>query len=350
MIGLIDGGNFFKRCLFSVLARNQHWDMLTLYDRYEDAINEISNCANTNKIVLALDNGTWRNQIHPQYKESREIDEKLPYDIIKNAKKVFYENFMKFGGNIVHGKNLEADDIIYKFVEKYKNIESIVIFSADSDLKQLLYNGENSFCVQIDLINRKLFVKKSEELSFECSDYILSISKLFKLEIEQVNPFEILFEKILCGDASDDIPAVFVEAKMTTAGLRNYRFTAAKEKKVLDVLYNKNKISENVNFLNFEFKNIVIENVQKLIDNKATAEILSKSYDNNCKLIWLDNSCYPFDILANLNKICEKNISEFDLQGFENINKTAITYTTSGFNMNYWKKYLNTEYERNNSL
>lgn len=345
MIGLIDGGNFFKRCLYSVLARNQHWDMLTLYDRYEDAVNEISNCVNSNKIVLALDNGTWRNQILADFKKSREIDEKLPFDIIKNAKKEFAKNFVKFGGNIIHGKNLEADDIIFKMVEKYKNIESVVIFSADSDFKQLLYNNEKTFCIQIDLINRKLFVKKSDELSFECSDYIMSVSKLFKLEIEQINPFEVLFEKILCGETVDDIPSIFVEAKMTTAGMRNYRFTAAKEKKVLDVLYKHNKISENVNLFNFEIKNLVIENVQKLIDNKETIENLSNSYEKNCKLIWLDNSCYPFDILATLNAACEKEITEFDLNSFENINKTSISYTTSGFNMNYWKKYLNTEYD-----
>ncbi|MBI2339479.1 MAG: DNA polymerase I [Deltaproteobacteria bacterium] len=131
-------------------------------------------------LILAFDSPspTHRKEIYPQYKANREVPpEDLPvqFDHIK----AFVEAWPLPRAEV---PGYEADDIIATLVKKYrKEGMVIVIVSADKDLMQLVGSGVTMY----DSMKEKLITTKEVEERFG------------------VGP-----EKVVAGDASDNVPGV----------------------------------------------------------------------------------------------------------------------------------------------
>jgi 5'-3' exonuclease len=338
MIGLIDGGNFYRRCVHSVNAVTKYWDSMMLYDRFSQAIDEIISVLGDTKLVMALDAGvSWRAKYLQTYKSKNERESEINWDMVRTAQKDFTKNLMKHQCTISFAYDLEADDVIYGWVNKLKPTENIVIFSADSDLTQLLFQNKKNFCIQVDLINRKVFIpiNKNYEENYEYSSYVLKLKNIFGLTIVNVDAFNVVLEKVLCGDKSDVTPSIYNIQKVTKAGARNYRYTEAKMHKALS-----NLNIENYDINNFNTKREIINRVRESLDNVVDATELQKNYESNVRLVYLDDTSYPHDIYEKLITVLKKDVTVFDNEGFKQIDTAQMIKEHKGFNAAYWTKYL----------
>lgn len=92
--------------------------------------------------VLAMDNGSWRKNVFPQYKgdrkkkrEESEIDWKLLFSHMKIVEKELEEYYP---GRVIRLPETEADDIIATLCKHYHKQEEIMVISPDNDMRQLL--------------------------------------------------------------------------------------------------------------------------------------------------------------------------------------------------------------------
>ena len=136
----------------------------------------------------------WRKEIFPEYKESRSANDKHIKDIFT----LTYKNklFQHSGVDIeLQHNRLEADDVIAittKYIKvKYPN-SKIWIITSDMDYLQL-----------------------AEEYKVMLFD--LSFKELTKKRNSSNNPQKDLFYKIVMGDKSDNIPAIFNKCGFRTA-------------------------------------------------------------------------------------------------------------------------------------
>jgi 5'-3' exonuclease len=338
MIGLIDGGNFYRRCIHSVNATTKFWDSMMMYDRFSQAVDEIISVLDSTNILMALDAGTsWRKAHLVEYKAKRKLESEINWDMVRNAQKDFTKNLIKHKCNVSFAYDLEADDVIYGWTNKLKDAEDIVIFSADKDLNQLLFQNAKRFCIQIDLIQRVVYIPENPTYieNYIFNKFVLKLKTVFEFKIVYINAFNTLLEKVLCGDKSDEIPSIYDIQKETKAGVRTYRFTEAKMHKALDSL---NLNSKDLNDMNF--KRTVIQGVGTALENLVNLNILQKNYESNVKMVYLHESSYPMDVYKKLQTILEKPLTIFNHEEFKHIDKATMVKEQKGFNAAYWTKFV----------
>lgn len=338
MIGIIDGGNFYKRCVYSAQAVSKFVDKRILYDRFSQCLDEILSVNNSPKIVMALDaKTTWRKSMFNSYKSDRKEDKTINWDIVTDAKKLFTQHLIACNCVVSYANELEADDIIAKWVKSVN--ESFVIYSADQDLNQLLYVDTKNFCIQVDLINRKIFIPKETKNNSTYTQFVLKTKDIFNLDLCIVEPNLVVLEKVLMGDKPDSINSVYTVKKETKSGAKNYGFANAKFKKVFDGL---NIVPKDYKFTESNFKSKLLNLVLKELDENATPFEVEMNYENNVKLIYLNENVYPFHIKNNLDKL-DLTVKTFEHGKFKSIDAAKIINEQKGFNSAYWNKYLDLE-------
>ena len=150
-------------------------------------------CFNNSKIIFCMDSARetlWRNEIHTNYKSDR-IDLSLKNDfkpVFNYTYETLIPTIIKNYSHIYKIKidKLEADDIIACITMHLKNTtENIIIVSGDNDFMQL-------GCKNVKFINYK--------------------AKKF-IELDKNTALQLLNEKIILGDKSDNIPCIFPDKK-----------------------------------------------------------------------------------------------------------------------------------------
>ena len=129
------------------------------------------------EIIFAKDckrNDIWRNELFPEYKKSRKVNNEVGEFFIHTYKNIIHKY------NYISVDNCEADDIIGVLTKELYKDNKIYIITGDMDYLQLLYN-EN---IQIYDLKYKSFREKS---------------------IGYKND---LLKKIILGDTSDNIPSI----------------------------------------------------------------------------------------------------------------------------------------------
>ena len=190
MINLLDGSNLVNISYFSFIRfledKNGKGYVPTILDigfyihLFFQKVKQFYEICPKNIFCLEGKNSTsWRKSIYPQYKANRHADENPQYKLIGKAYELSEELLSYLPGLVFSVENCEADDIIYA-LSKYLSMkgEKIKIVSTDKDLVQIMNYFEN------------------------CSVY-----DPVKNEFRQRNK-NILFEKAVCGDNSDNIKGV----------------------------------------------------------------------------------------------------------------------------------------------
>lgn len=190
---------------------------------------------NITNFVIAFDAGkkTYRHKVNPQYKANRKPIEDDLIEQILLLKKISQTFNLPFFEN----ENYEADDIIASVCKQEKeNYRHIYIFSADSDLFQLIEP-------KISVIK----TYKNEFLEWNWENFVAK---------EQILPSQILDYKALVGDKSDNIIGVNKIGKKTAIKI-------IKEFKSLDLVF------ANVKKLKSQFlRNTILENKDLIFFNK----------------------------------------------------------------------------------
>jgi 5'-3' exonuclease len=173
-------------------------------------------------MVVAVDSSSWRKSIYPAYKATRKL-KKTPKDmVIDKAIHEMIDNCSELFGSMnctfLRVGNAESDDLIAQWVFAHPDHDHIIL-SSDSDYKQLvspkvrLFNGMNHTLWTLDGV---YYQDGLRPLKHQTEIYIYdelwkqqtirSSKGVETFEPVMLDPAWALYEKIMRGDVSDNIP------------------------------------------------------------------------------------------------------------------------------------------------
>ncbi len=326
---LIDGNYFLHSRLF-VLPRPKNGVMLedeasraSLMRKLAiDLASEVRKMRGfIDKVVVAVDARSWRKDLFPtaEYKGTRKADSSIDWNAVYNVYEEF-QNILQKHGVVVHKiEGAEADDVLFGWstllINKGRNS---IIWTGDKDLIQLVnYSKANdSYALWYSPVQKSLYCFKdfidvlntsettnTDDLLFNLStysgvkeEYKLAIKDWIqsnKVKLTEVNCDEFMFNKLLIGDKSDNIPSVVLWQKEMKGGkLRTYSITDKLADKIFQQ-YNK----ENSQFVIDQLFNK--DEIEKLADvvyrviGKSSIAQIKNNISQNMSLMMLHTKVIP---------------------------------------------------------
>lgn len=276
-------------------------------------------------VIFVADGGSWRNKIdvpeflkkdHITYKGNREKDKDLDWDKIFKGYDEFIDVLKETNVNVYREAGIEGDDWCYYWSNKLNSKgTNCIIWSRDKDLTQLVKIDKNTKCFTVCWNKDYLTIenvehKNSLDVDFFFTSYdnttnqnLLETICMKAKKIVEINPMDVVIDKTIRGDLGDNVlPMVTKKGKTSDKMFR----VATKE------------IDFNLDITN---KNAVAEYIDNLLNKKswigkasASANEVIEHFEYNKKLVWLDKSSYPDDILEKMEKyqipVPNKNMNE----------------------------------------
>jgi 5'-3' exonuclease len=220
---LIDTANTFFRARHIASRNSDTWEKIGMALHLTLAsVNQVVRKYGIDHVVFCLEGRSWRKDIYPQYKAHRRVAEASLTEAEQEENKMFWETYELFttflrektNVSVLRHERAEADDIIARFVHLHPN-DTHYIISSDTDYVQLInenvhqYNGVSNQLITLDGYHdekgRLIVDKKTKE------------PKLLG------DPQFVLFEKIMRGDAGDNVfsayPGVRTKGSKNKVGL-----------------------------------------------------------------------------------------------------------------------------------
>lgn len=268
-------------------------------------------------VILVTDGGSWRKQLPvPEslkgstYKGNRQQDKELDWKYIFGALTNLSDSCKQLGITVANHSSIEGDDWVWYWTRRLNSEgTSCIIWSSDNDLKQLIqvdnslaftawYNDRNGIWFDSELDENI-----EDDLDFfmqpiRVKSPILEKLKSFSRSVSYINPDTIVMEKIICGDAGDNIKSVARIAK----GGRTYNVSSK--------IWNTIKSDLNINTIDefLKSKNSIINMILDIKKfNDCDYNTVSEMFDYNIKLVWLNESVIPETITLYMNQL-EYNI------------------------------------------
>ena len=283
-------------------------------------------------IILITDGGSWRKQLpipfsldDETYKGNRSQTADLDWNYIYGALDNIYKRFEELGITCCRDNNIEGDDWCWYWSRRLNDDGvNCIIWSSDNDLKQLIQVQNLSFTAWYNDRNGIFFHNSLEETPGDDIDFFMSQQKenaLIKSLKKQannfsyINPEDIVMDKIVCGDAGDNIKSLIRVRK----GNRTY--------KVGEKEWLKCKQKLNINSLTEFFdssNNLITELLSnpKYRGHQVDEEVVREMFDYNKKLVWLNEKVIPDTIIYNMNEVTD--YKEYDLSYIRNNFKVLL--------------------------
>ena len=326
---LIDGNYFLHSRLF-VLPRPKNGVMLedeasraSLMRKLAiDLASEVRKMRGfIDKVVVAVDARSWRKDLFPtaEYKGTRKADSSIDWNAVYGVYEEF-QNILQKHGVVVHKiEGAEADDVLFGWSTLLINRgRNSIIWTGDKDLIQLVnYSKANdSYSLWYSPVQKSLYCFKdfinvldtsettdTDDLLFNLStysgvreEYKIAIKDWIqsnKVKLTEVNCDEFMFNKLLIGDKSDNIPSVVLWQKEMKGGkLRTYSITEKLADKIFQQ-YNK----ENSQFVIDQLFNK--DEIEKLADvvyrviGKSSIAQIKNNISQNMSLMMLHTKVIP---------------------------------------------------------
>ena len=269
--------------------------------------NEIDN------IIFVSDGGSWRNKIpipsflNEEYKGNRTKSDDINWDLVFENYEDFLHKLTSSGITVCKELNLEGDDWMWYWSEKLNSEgTNCIIWSRDKDLTQLVKIDKNccfTVCwtkdtgvitVHRDEEDMDFFFNETYSLNEKIYHSIIDKAKEFK----EINPKQIVLDKIIRGDAGDNVFPIIVKKTKT-----DKVFRVSQKDIDLDLDYNDYE----------EYEGWIIE----LLNKKSYKDKVDKSLENiiehfeyNRKLVSLQKDSYPLEILKIFDNYKDYNISK----------------------------------------
>lgn len=263
-------------------------------------------------IVFISDGGSWRKSLpvpklvaEETYKGNRELMDELDWKCIYNSFNEMIKHCNSLGITCSNMMSCEGDDWVWHWSRKLNaNGTHCMIWSSDNDLKQLVQINPNTQAFTV-WYNDKAGLwlpsdmdKPFDEFEFFIkADYISPVLESIKKKLKKynyINPNEIILNKILCGDAGDNIKSVIRYNKNG----RTYRFAQKDYEKLINDL-NINTVQDLIN--SYERIAKYICSLKKFKPYKFNECDVMEMLKYNTELVWLNESRIPKDIKEGMN-------------------------------------------------
>ena len=203
-----------------------------LLDLLERDFNTLSKAFTFDNVYFASDSreSNWRKLIYKEYKGKRKKDTDIDWDFVFKTYDEFKERLsLRNNVKLLEYSGLEGDDFIAYIVNKSnKKGYSNIIIASDGDLQQLLTFDLNKNYINIQwnyrFSDQRLYLPKNYQLFLEQLNnsenndifsldndtefYQFIMNLIQKTKIADVIQEQIIFEKIVQGDTSDNIISV----------------------------------------------------------------------------------------------------------------------------------------------
>lgn len=291
------------------------------------SITRIANAFMADRVIIVCDTNTrWRNSLYntatgDRYKGTRKHDETKNWDSIykdiEKLKKIYKAN----GFVITSIEGAEADDDAAMWTEKLlADGDDVVLVSSDGDWRQLCSydKDKKNFCIcynpmknSSSLFGTEEFMNAMNDNSGEGLDIFFTSTRNHhldniknaktdeKLNYKVIDPNDVVLEKIMCGDTSDNVHSIFEYYKNG----KKVRITPLKAGKIFESLNVKN-VQDLVQSCNEGKLQPAIEGVMKnTIDDGDINEMLMRQR----RLVELRSILFPYEITEAFNKHYYKN-------------------------------------------
>ena len=275
-------------------------------------------------IVVVSDGGSWRKELPiPKqlegitYKGSRTQEVELDWDLIWNSFNSFLNYLQEIGITVSKGYGIEGDDWAWYWTRRLnENDINTLIWTSDCDLKQLVQIKGTSFTawyndkaglvlpMQCRPSDDPMEYFMNPPFSNSATQWLIGMIK----PVSYINPDEIAINKILCGDAGDDIKAVIRYRK----GSRTYRFAQKDYEKLInetgistvpELIKNYVKVAKNITSNpKFEKYHFHQNDVEEMLEY-------------NTKLVWLNEAMIPPTVI---NKMAAEEYKQIDVLELRN--------------------------------
>ena len=250
-----------------------------------------------------------------EYKGTRKKAEDIDWDYVYETHEILQKGLAEAGVTVCHEGKIEGDDWIWHWTKRLnKQGTNCIIWSTDNDLKQLV-NLENGFYTAwYNSRNGIFFHKDLDPAAIDDIDYFMTagrdnyivetLEQVVK-QVSYIDPIEIVKEKIICGDKSDNIRSLMVLKKNG----KNYRIT---EKDAADVISQYPTLDSF-----FEHKADVIKQLKDLKKFAVAVEDvddIDELFDYNRKLVWLNETQIPKDLQEKMDSLEYKVININDVK------------------------------------
>lgn len=277
-------------------------------------------------MIFVADGYSWRKQLEvPQqlgdtrYKGNRVKTEEMDWSYIYSSIDRISEGLKKNNCTVSRSKSAEGDDWMWYWSRRLNN-EGInaIIWSTDNDLKQLVQYDGTSFTCWYNDFNGLYMPKNIEDTCDSDIDFFMQFTnnttyEMLKQTVQNVNyiqPELIVMNKIICGDSSDNIKSIVTQEKN------------GKEYRVTEKFWNTVREDLGINTLDefFGHEDIIIEELLKRKKVTDKAEDIYPRFDYNKRLVWLDESSYPPEVLVQMET--DSEYKQFDIDFVLNNYKT----------------------------
>lgn len=266
-------------------------------------------------VIFVADGGSWRNKIsipeflkkdHITYKGNREKDKDLDWDKIFNGYDEFIDILKETGVCVSREKGVEGDDwcAYWSKLLNSKNTNCL-IWSADRDLTQLVKIDSKSKCFTACWKKDAIVIESVDHTSDNEMDFFFNSydsnenQKLLETlcmkakKVEEIHPMDIVIDKTIRGDLGDNIlPVVYKKAKNPNSD-KIFRVS----NKELDLSIDITSVDE----VNAYFEDLLNKKTWKDKAMSTLDEIIEHFFYNE-RLVWLDPSQYPVEILEKMTK------------------------------------------------
>ena len=338
-VTLIVDGNWLLMSRLAVLTNQYNSDEETCKELQLLMLKSINRVLNTfsviDNIIFIADGGSWRTQLTiPQfiydertsedqpveYKGQRHLDESIiNWDTVFKYYEEFIDLLEKNGITTCRKQNIEGDDWCWYWSTKLNEEgTNVIIWSMDKDLTQLVktndQNGIFTICWnnKTGLTCEKKENKEEDPLQFFFNDLSKEYNtRLFESildkckNINQIIPKEIVIDKIIRGDAGDNIFPIIVKKSNNPESTKTFRVS------VKDIDFNLDLNNDN------EIKNYihnVVSSKKYLNKVKKTEDNIFKHFKYNYQLVSLSEDNYPKEVLEDMNSYMgyhvNSNVSE----------------------------------------
>lgn len=296
---------------------------------------------NIDNIILVSDGDSWRKYIRKcklykdTYKGNRVKDENLNWDYIWAALDEFKENCKKCNVSCFRETDAEGDDWVWHWSTTLnkKGINAI-IWSSDRDLQQLVsynkngswtawYNDKKGLVCHKDLNTQNegfLDCLDSFTIYPQTMDNLIRHIQKYHMDVNYIDPLDVCMEKVICGDAGDNIKSVIRVDK-------NGRTQRVSEKEWNEVYESMNMEYTDLEDFKSNADNIIkeLKKLKRFEECKDSDKDLKNMFLFNMRLVCLDSKYIPKPTKDRM----KSHNSEYGLADLESISGSYTSLSPS---------------------
>ena len=279
----------------------------------------LRNFPDIDNIVFVSDGGSWRKNIDISeieealkkleicdvvgYKETRVHSDEIDWEYVFDKFNKFQQILEDHNITTCHEHHIEGDDWAW-YWSTILNASgtNTIIWTKDNDLKQLVNTDTNGcFTVWWNKDNG-LFKKAVDENEmhwffnneYSENDQIMNNVIKKSSKVTDINPYDIVVEKIFMGDLGDNILPLAMRSAKNPESHKKFRISRK------DINYDID-INDDAAVRNY-FLNLMNNKsyVNRIINNDI--ELIMKHFDFNKKMVWLNKSQYPEEVLNEMKQ------------------------------------------------